>query len=201
MKRRRPLPEPDDGTRLIGYARVSTEDQNLDVQIEALRKAGVLEDNLHFEKISGVKSIRPKLELALKDARPGDTFIVWKLDRLGRSMLDLLTKVDSLTVRNVGFKSITEGFDTTTPAGRMLFNMLGALAQFERDLIVERTKAGMAAARKRGRQIGAMLKMTDDKAREARRMHEAGMTVESIAKHFKVSRPTVYNALKRKLKK
>lgn len=201
MKKKRATLEeilPDDGTRLIGYARVSTDDQNLDLQLDALRRAGVLEDNLHWEVISGVKNVRPKLELALKDARDGDTFLVWRLDRLGRSMLDLIHKVEDMTKRGVGFKSLTEGFDTTTSGGRILFHMLGALAQFERDLIVERTKAGMEAARKRGKQIGAVLKMTPPKVKEARKMLKDGKSIAEIADHFDVSRQTIYTALRRK---
>ena len=192
MNRRKPQPVEPTG-RLIGYARVSTRDQSVDMQLEALRRAGVPEDNLWWEVKSGVKAKRPRLELALAQAVRGDTFVVYKLDRFGRSMLDLIEKVQNLTDRGIGFKSLTEGFDTTTPGGRLLFHVIGALAQFERDLVVERTRDGMAAARARGSQIGAVKKFTEDMEKEAAAMMLTGMRPLEVAKHFKVTRATLYN--------
>ncbi len=185
---------PDKFTgRLIGYARVSTRDQSLEMQKDALRRAGVPEDNLWFEVKSGVKAKRPRLELALTQAVRGDVFIVYKLDRLGRSMLDLIDKVEGLTKRGVGFRSLTEGFDTTTPGGRLLFHVIGALAQFERDLVVERTRDGMAAARRRGSQIGALPKLTEKDEAKAERWLKAKVPAIEVARRLGVVRQTVLN--------
>lgn len=195
MNRKKPQPVEPTG-RLIGYARVSTRDQSVDMQLEALRRAGVPEDNLWWEVKSGVKAKRPRLELALTQAVRGDTFVVYKLDRFGRSMLDLIEKVQDLTDRGIGFKSLTEGFDTTTPGGRLLFHVIGALAQFERDLVVERTRDGMAAARLRGSQIGAVKRFTDEHELEAAAMLLAGTRPLEVAAHFKVTRATLYNRVR-----
>src|SRR5262245_16837105 len=143
-----------EGGRLIGYARVSTAEQSLDLQRDALLRAGVLPENIHEEHVSGVADKRPKLDLAYKDMRAGDTLVVWKLDRVGRSMINLLNRMKALEEMGVGFRSITEGIDTTTSWGTLIMHIMGALAQFERDLVVERTKTGMAAARERGRMPG-----------------------------------------------
>lgn len=179
--------------RLIGYARVSTSEQSLDLQRDALLRAGVLPDNLHEEQVSGVAAKRPKLKAALLDAIDGDTFVVWKLDRLGRSMLDLLHRIEEMEARGVKFKSLTEGIDTTTPAGRLLMHMIGSLAQFERDLIRERTRAGMEAVRARGKKFGAPTKL---RLSEARDLFMAGKSVQQVADHFKCSRSAVYNKFK-----
>ena len=195
MNRKKPQPVEPTG-RLIGYARVSTRDQSVDMQLEALRRAGVPEDNLWWETKSGVKAKRPRLELALTQVVRGDTFVVYKLDRFGRSMLDLIEKVQDLTDRGIGFRSLTEGFDTTTPGGRLLFHVIGALAQFERDLVVERTRDGMAAARARGSQIGAVKKFKDEHELEAAAMLLAGTRPLEVAKHFGVTRATLYNRLR-----
>ena len=141
---------PADGTRLIGYARVSTEDQNLEMQLDALRKAGVMDDNLYFEARSGVSSKRPQLKMCWEDAREGDTVIVWKLDRLGRSVVQLYNRVNELKQRGIFFRSLTEGFDLGTPMGNAMFGMMAVFAQFERDQIGARTAAGMKALRDRG---------------------------------------------------
>lgn len=179
--------------RLVGYARVSTSEQSLDLQRDALLKAGVLPDNLHEEQVSGVAAKRPKLKAALLDAVCGDTFVVWKLDRLGRSMLDLLQRIEDMEARGVKFRSLTEGIDTTTPAGRLLMHMIGSLAQFERDLIRERTRAGMEAVRARGQKFGAPTKLDIPKARE---LFMAGKSVQQVAEHFKCSKSAVYNKFK-----
>lgn len=173
----------------IGYARVSTDDQSLNLQIDALRKYGCREDNIHVEKISGVTKVRPKLELALMDARPRDTFVVWKLDRLGRSTIDLLNKIDSLTAREIGFVSLTDNIETVTPGGRLVMTIMAALAEFERNLIVERTKAGQAAARARGVQIGHAPKIDRAKAEQ---MFRQGKTAADVARHFDVYPSAVY---------
>lgn len=179
---------PKDFTgRLVGYARVSTEDQDLGMQIAALRRAGVLEDNIWSEKVSGVKANRPQRDLALIDARKGDVFVVYKLDRLGRSFRELLELVSDLEKRGVGFRSITEGFDTTTPGGRFMFHMLGAMAEFERGLIAERTRDGMAVARRRGVQIGAKKWFTKERMAEFEKRFKAGESVKEIADSWRKS--------------
>lgn len=190
-RRERPAPQPFTG-RLVGYARVSTADQDVGMQIAALRRAGVLEDNIWSEKVSGVKANRPQRDLALIDARKGDVFVVYKLDRLGRSFVELLEIVGGLEKRGVGFRSLTEGFDTTTPAGKLMFHMLGALAEFERGLIAERTRDGMAEARAQGRRLGAPLFMDKGRLAEAKRRIEGGETIAEIAKGWGKSRQTLY---------
>jgi DNA invertase Pin-like site-specific DNA recombinase len=171
-------------TRLVGYARVSTDDQSLDLQIEALTRAGVQPDNIHSETRSGISVKRPALEAALLDCREGDTLVVWKFDRMGRSMRDLLNQLHDLERRKIGFRSLTEGVDTTTPVGRFTVHLLGALAQFERDLIVERTRAGMRVHMAKGGKIGAPRQFTDDKVKEARKMKREGASYAAIANHF-----------------
>ena len=185
-------PPLDDGARLIGYARVSTEEQNLDMQLSALERAGVHQDNIWFETVSGVKKRRPERDLALADARPGDVVLVYKLDRLGRSFRELLELVHSLEQRKIGFVSITEGFDTTKPAGKFMFHMLGAMAEFERGLIAERTRDGMAEAKASGRQVGAPLFMTPERIAETKQRLIAGETIAQIAEGWRVSRQTLY---------
>jgi DNA invertase Pin-like site-specific DNA recombinase len=139
---------------LIGYARVSTNEQNLDLQRDALIKAGVTVRNLYTDKVTGVKSERPGLKQALSHVREGDTFIVWRLDRLGRSLRHLIDTVTTLKNQGVSFKSLTENIDTSTATGTLVFQIFGALAEFERNLITERTVAGLEAARARGRKGG-----------------------------------------------
>ena len=137
---------------LVGYARVSTTDQNLDLQKDALRAAGC--ERLFTDMASGAKAERPGLAQALRECRPGDTLVVWKLDRLGRSLPHLVETVRELLEREVGFKSLQESIDTTTSGGKLIFHLFASLAEFERDLIRERTNAGLAAARARGRRGG-----------------------------------------------
>jgi DNA invertase Pin-like site-specific DNA recombinase len=145
---------------LLGYARVSTVDQNLALQRDALTEAGCAK--IFTEQMSGAVTDRPALHDALEFARSGDTVIVWKLDRLARSMKQLIETVETLRVRGIGFRSLTEALDTTTAQGRLVFHMFGALAEFERSLIRERTQAGLAAARRAGRTGGRPPKLTDD---------------------------------------
>lgn len=179
--------------RLIGYARVSTADQQLTLQMDALSRAGVTEDHLHSDKVSGVAARRPGLTTAMLDCRRGDTLVVWKLDRVGRSLRDLLNKLDDLERRGVGFKSLTEGIDTTTPGGRLIMHVMGALAQFERDLIVERTKAGLKAKIERGFRMGPKPSMTPAQEREAWRLIKSGeLDAAGAARKYGVHRQTIY---------
>jgi DNA invertase Pin-like site-specific DNA recombinase len=143
---------------LIGYARVSTDDQNLDLQRDALEKAGC--EQIFTDRISGTKDRRPGLEEALSHLRPGDTLVVWRLDRLGRSLRHLIDTVTDLQERGIGFKSLQESIDTTTSGGKLVFHIFGALAEFEREIIRERTNAGLQAARARGRNGGRPKKLT-----------------------------------------
>lgn len=183
------------GPRLVGYARVSTVEQNLDMQVSALSAAGVLADNLWAEKVSAGSSKRPQLAMALMDCREGDTFVVWKLDRMSRSMLDLLAHMKDLEDRGINFRSLTEGIDTNTPAGKLLLHVIGALAQFERDLIVERTKAGIAEFKARGGRIGQPRKLSDADMQEVMQMVREGDSVRKIAARFGVVPGTIYNYL------
>jgi DNA invertase Pin-like site-specific DNA recombinase len=143
---------------LIGYARVSTDDQNLDLQRDALEKAGC--EQIFTDRVSGTKDNRPGLTDALSHLHTGDTLVVWRLDRLGRSLTHLIATVTALQERGVGFKSLTESIDTTTSGGRLVFNIFASLAEFERDIIRERTMAGLQAARARGRNGGRPKKLT-----------------------------------------
>lgn len=157
----------------IGYARVSTGEQTLDLQHDALTKAGC--SKIYQETASGAKADRPVLDEVLAYVRGGDTLVVWRLDRLGRSLEHLIDVVAMLAERGIGFKSLTEQIDTTTPGGKLIFHVFGALAEFERDLIRERTQAGLAAARARGRVGGRPKKLTDPKQLEfARALYDAG---------------------------
>jgi DNA invertase Pin-like site-specific DNA recombinase len=153
---------------LIGYARVSTVDQNLALQRDALTEAECVK--IFTEQMSGAVADRPALHDALEFARSGDTVIVWKLDRLARSMKQLIETIEKLRVRGIGFRSLTEALDTTTAQGRLVFHMFGALAEFERSLIRERTQAGLAAARRAGGTGGRPPKLTDDDVEAAKAM-------------------------------
>src|SRR4051812_27683061 len=144
---------------LIGYARVSTDDQNLDLQRDALQKAGC--EQIYTDRVSGTKAERKGLTEALSHLRSGDTLVVWRLDRLGRSLRHLIDTVTDLQTREIGFQSITESINTTTSGGKLVFHIFGALAEFEREIIRERTNAGLQAARARGRNGGRPKKLTD----------------------------------------
>jgi DNA invertase Pin-like site-specific DNA recombinase len=179
---------------LIGYARVSTVEQDPALQLDALKAAGCLK--IFTDKASGALDRRPQLDKMLEHLRAGDVVVVWRLDRLGRSLRNLIALVDDLATKEVGFKSLTESIDTTTPGGVLIFNIFGALSQFERALIQERTMAGLSAARARGRNGGRPKTMTDDKVALARKLYEArDHTVEQIAALLGVSRKTVYRYL------
>ncbi|AGH49275.1 resolvase [Sphingomonas sp. MM-1] len=178
---------------LIGYARVSTADQKLSLQQDALAHAGC--ERIFDDQASGAKADRPGLAEALAYLRSGDTLVVWKLDRLGRSMRHLIDAVDALAARGIGFRSLTEHIDTTTPGGMLVFNIFGALAQFERDLIRERTQAGLSAARERGSRGGRRPVVTPDKLRKARQHIAAGLTVREAAARLRIGKTALYKAL------
>ena len=175
---------------LIGYARVSTQDQNLELQLEALAKAGC--KKVFEDKISGTRAERPGLNKALEMLREGDTLVVWKLDRLGRSVKNLVDLVEELHKQSVQFKSLTDAIDTGTASGRFFFHGMASLAEMERELIVERTRAGLDAARKLGRKGGRKPKMTDSKIESAKKLLSSGVPPRDVAKNLGVSIPTLY---------
>jgi DNA invertase Pin-like site-specific DNA recombinase len=179
----------------IGYARVSTGEQTLDLQIDALRKAEC--GKLFTETASGAKADRPVLANVLTYLRAGDTLVVWRLDRLGRSLPHLIETVTALQERGIGFRSLTEQIDTTTSGGKLVFHVFGALAEFERDLIRERTQAGLAAARARGRTGGRPKKLADPKRLAlARALYDGGQTdVATICRTLGISRSTLYRSV------
>lgn len=175
---------------LIGYVRVSTNDQNTALQRDALERSGC---ELIFEdKMSGKTAERPGLKKLLKRLYPGDTLVVWKLDRLGRSMRNLVILVEELKQRSVNFRSLTDSIDTSTPMGRFFFHIMGALAEMERELIVERTRAGLAAARAQGRIGGRRPKLTPEQWAQAGRLLEGGETRQRVALIFDVGLSTLY---------
>jgi DNA invertase Pin-like site-specific DNA recombinase len=190
----RPVGESPNTAMLIGYARVSTIDQNLTLQRDALTGAGC--GKIFVEQMSGAVTDRPELAAALGFMRSGDTLVVWKLDRLARSMKQLIETIDELRSRGIGFRSLTEALDTTTPQGRLVFHMFGALAEFERGLIRERTQAGLAAARRAGRTGGRPPKLMDDDLEAARTMlSNPDITVAEVAERVGVSPATLYRYL------
>ena len=175
----------------IGYARVSTAEQNLDLQTDALERAGC-EKTFH-DTASGAKDERRALAEAVEYARAGDVLIVWKLDRLGRSLKHLIETVNRLHEKGVGFASVQENIDTTTPGGKLIFHIFGALAEFERELIRERTNAGLQAARARGRTGGRKQKLTTKQIEMARAMmKDPNIKIDTICQTLKVSKPTLY---------
>jgi len=183
---------------LIGYARVSTEDQNLALQLDALRAAGC-ELIFRDEGVSGSETDRVELNKALQALAAGDVLVVWKLDRLGRSLAHLMRIVTRLEAKAIGFRSLSEAIDTTTASGRLLFHIVGAIAEFERNLISERTSAGMAAAKARGRHLGRERKMTEADVRWAYRAITSGMmTPRLAAASLGVSISTLYCSLRRR---
>ena len=177
---------------LIGYARVSTDDQNLALQRDALTAAGC--ERIYEDTTSAAKAERPGLRLALEVARAGDTLVVWRLDRLGRSLKDLIALAEGLDERGVGLKSLKEALDTTSSGGRLIFHMFGALAEFERDLIRERTQAGLTAARARGRLGGRPKLLTPEKRRLAVQLYRAKEhSIAEICRLMGISKPTLYS--------
>jgi DNA invertase Pin-like site-specific DNA recombinase len=176
---------------LIGYERVSTDDQNLALQHDALQAAGC--EKIFADKMSGAQADRPGLKEALAFARQGDTLVVWRLDRLGRSLKDLMALVEGLEQRTIGFRSLQESIDTTSSGGKLIFHMFGALAEFERNLMRERTQAGLQAARARGRKGGRRQKLTPQQIDMGRSLAaDPKRSVSSICNHLNISRPTYY---------
>ena len=175
---------------LIGYARVSTQDQNLTLQIDALTKAGC--EKIFEDKVSGTRAERPGLAKALELMRTGDTLVVWKLDRLGRSVKQLVDLVAGLQKQGVQFKSLTDAIDTGTPSGRFFFHVMASLAEMERELTVERTRAGLEIARQLGRKGGRKRLMTDSKIHSAKKLLANGVPPRDVAKDLGVSVPTLY---------
>jgi DNA invertase Pin-like site-specific DNA recombinase len=178
----------------VGYARVSTLDQDPALQLDALAAAGCAK--VFEDRASGAKADRAGLKAALDYVRDGDVLIVWKLDRLGRSLPHLIETVTTLEKDGVGFRSITEAIDTTTPGGRLVFHLFGALGQFERDLIQERTRAGLIAAAARGRRGGRKPVVTEERLKRARVMIERGLTVRDAAVRLKIGKTALYDALR-----
>lgn len=180
----------------IGYARVSTKDQNLAMQRDALKAEGC--ERIFEEKISGTKFERPELQRMLEQLREGDIVIIWKLDRLGRSLPDLVRLVSEIQAKGAGLKSLNDSIDTTTPQGKLTFHLFAALAEFEREIIVDRTKAGLSAARARGRVGGrpkGLSKKNQDKAIIAAALYSQGRPVKEISEHLNISKSTLYRYL------
>jgi DNA invertase Pin-like site-specific DNA recombinase len=177
---------------LIGYARVSKDEQNLDLQLDALAAAGVEPAYIFTDKESGAKTDRKGLDAALSHLRAGDVLTVWKLDRLGRTTIQLMLLLNRLHERGVDFKSLTEGIDTTTSFGRFFFTMSAALSQLERDRLIERTKAGLKSAKARGRTGGRRPKLTSDQIEMAKGLLASGRAPRDVAKAFGIGRSTLY---------
>ena len=183
---------------LIGYARVSTGEQDVQLQVDALQQAGCEAAHIFVDKASGARSGRPGLEACLAALQPEDTLVVWRLDRLGRSMPHLVTLVEELLSKKIGFRSLCDGaIDTTTASGELMFNLFSALAQFERRLIQERTRAGLAVARARGRKGGRNpVSPHDPRVKTAKRMHKnREISINQICETLKISRPPFYRYL------
>lgn len=182
----------------IGYARVSTKDQSLHLQIDALEQSGC--ERIYSEQVSGAKTDRIELQKMINQLRHGDVIVVWKLDRLGRSLRDLVNLVSKFSGLGVGFQSLQDKIDTTTPTGKLTFHLFAALAEFERDIISTRTKAGLEAARARGRKGGrpkGLSKKAQDKARLAESLYkEKERSIGEICDHLDISKPTLYRYLR-----
>ncbi len=181
--------------KLVGYARVSTNGQELALQLDALKKAGCKKDLIFTDKVSGAKSERPGLGACLKQLKEGDTLLVWRLDRLGRSMHHLVELIEQLHKKGVGFRSICDGhIDTTTASGELIFNIFSSLAQFERKLLQERTRAGLSAARARGHVGGRRPIQSDSpKVKMAKKMNQdKSMSIADICSTLRISRATLY---------
>ncbi len=174
----------------IGYARVSTLEQNLDLQKEALKEVGC--KKIYEDYMSGLRADRPGLEQAVEQLREGDTFVVWKLDRLGRSVKNLIEFVNQLEKNKINFKSLTDHIDTSSPMGRFFFHIMASLAQMERELIIERTRAGLNTARQQGRIGGRKRRMTVSKVESAKRLLANGIPPKEVANNLGVSIPTLY---------
>ena len=185
--------------KMLGYARVSKSDQNVQLQVDALKKAGCSEENIFIDHVSGAKENRPGLDGCLAKIQAHDTLVVWRLDRLGRSMPHLVRLIEELLSKKIGFKSLCDGaINTTTASGELMFNIFSSLAQFERRLIQERTRAGLSAARARGRMGGRKkIAPTDPKVQMAKKMHkDKNISIKQICDTLKISRSTFYRFLK-----
>lgn len=179
---------------LVGYSRVSTQDQNPELQLDALNAAGC--EKIFTEKMSGAKRDRPELLAALEYVRAGDTLVVWKMDRLARSLKQLIETIEELETREIGFRSLTESIDTTTSSGKLVFHIFGALAEFERSIIRERTMAGLASARARGRFGGRPKRLSEEDLAVAKAMlSDPKITVEQVAERLGVAASTLYRYL------
>lgn len=182
----------------IGYARVSTKEQSLHLQEDALKKVGC--EKIYSEKIGSGNAERPKLNAMMEQIRDGDVIVVWKLDRLGRSLRDLVNLIASFQEQGVGFQSLQDNIDTTTPTGKLTFHLFAALAEFERDIIRTRTKAGLEAARARGRKGGrpkGLSQKAQDKARLAESLYtEKERSIADICDYLSISKPTLYRYLR-----
>ena len=189
------LEQPSPASRLFGYARVSTDDQDLSLQIDALQQHGIPKAAIFMDKVSGAKTERPGLTKCLESLTSGDILVVWRLDRLGRSMRHLITLVEDLRSKGIGFRSLNEGaIDTTCASGELIFNIFSALAQFERRLIQERTKAGLAAARARGRHGGRpRVTAAEAKVVLAKKLNaDKTLDIDDVCKTLRISRSTFY---------
>jgi DNA invertase Pin-like site-specific DNA recombinase len=175
---------------LIGYARISTQDQNLNLQRHELKKAGC--KKIYEDMASGKQAVRQGLAMALEVLRKGDTLVVWKLDRLGRGMKQLISLTEDLEKRGIHFRSLTDSIDTRTTAGRFFFHVMASLAEMERELIVERTRAGLRAAKEMGRTGGRKRLMTDSKIESAKKLLASGISAREVAVNLGVSIPTLY---------
>ncbi len=180
--------------RLFGYARVSTDEQTTRLQFDALKAAGC--GKIFQDKLGGALSSRPQLDRVIAELLAGDTLVVWKLDRLGRSLRNLLEIAETLYERGVALRSLTEHIDTATAAGKMLYSVLGAVAQFERDVLRERTVAGIRAAQARGEHVGRPPALTPTQVREAKKMIDRGESPNHVARILRVGRSTLYRHLR-----
>lgn len=178
---------------LVGYARVSTEEQNLELQIEALKRAGVSEHQLHVEKVSGASKRRQALDLAIKDLEEGDTLVVWRLDRFGRSVRDIYARLDRIVAKGASFRSLTEHFDMSTAMGRLYLHIAAAFAEFERQIISQRTKAGIETWMAKGKgKWGRQPKLTEAQVVKIGKELNSGIGGPTLATKYKVSTATIY---------
>lgn len=192
-KRKAPKIEPKDEGLLIGYARVSTDEQSLEAQVDALMRAGCERDHIHTDKASGVAKRRPGWAMLQKDVREGDTVIVWKLDRLGRSAVAILKTLEDWEARKIKFRSLTDGIDTSTPYGKFAITVLSGVAEFERSLTVQRTKRDIEYRKEQGQKFGREWKLSEKKRAEVAELVRQGVPTMVIAKRYGISRGSVNN--------